>query len=123
MSDPIPNLRVGKKLILEIRHYTLKPGRREEFIEFFEHRNRPALRDAGMLVFGPMRDLENPDKVHWMRAFASMADREKLKDSFYDGAVWNEHIEPVVMPMIAHYEAELAETTDGFEDFSGANSL
>lgn len=123
MSAQTPDLLEAEKLILEIRHYTLKPGRREEFIDFFEHTNRTALRDAGMLVFGPLRDLENPDKVHWMRAFASMDDREKLKDRFYNGAVWNEQIESVVMPMIEHYEAELTETTDGFEDFSGANSL
>lgn len=110
-------------MILEIRHYTLKPGRREEFIEFFEQNNRAALRDAGMLVFGPLRDLENPDKVHWMRAFSSMDSRDRLKDSFYNGPVWNKRIEPLVMPMIDHYEADLVETTDEFENFSGANSL
>lgn len=110
-------------MILEIRHYTLKPGLRETFIEFFERSNRAALREAGMLVFGPLRDLENPDKVHWMRAFASLEEREKLKDSFYNGAVWNERIEPVAMPMIEHYEADLTETTDGFETFNGARSL
>lgn len=110
-------------MILEIRHYTLKPGRREEFIEFFERSNRTALRDAGMLVYGPLRDLENPDKVHWMRAFSSLNDRDRLKDSFYNGPVWNERIEPLAMPMIDCYEAELTETTDGFENFSGTNFL
>ena len=110
-------------MILEIRHYTLKPGCREKFIEFFERRNREALRKAGMLVFGPLRDLENPDKVHWMRAFSSMEEREKLKDTFYNGSVWAEEIEPVAMPLIDHYEAELVETTAGFENFSGKTTL
>jgi len=110
-------------MILEIRHYTLKPGQREAFIDFFEQTNRPALREAGMLVFGPLRDLENPDKVHWMRAFPSMEDRDKIKDGFYDGPVWNKQIEPLVMPMIDHYEAELTETTAGFEGFSGKSAL
>jgi hypothetical protein len=76
-----------------------------------------------MLVFGPMRDLEDPDKVHWIRAFASLESRDRLKDSFYNGPVWNELIEPIVMPMIAHYEAELVETTEGFETFSGDTNL
>ena len=107
-------------MIIEIRHYTLKPNQREDFIAFFERENRPALRDAGMLVFGPMRDLEDPNKVHWMRAFQSMEDRDKIKDGFYDGPVWNAKIEPEVMPMIASYVAELTETTDGFEDFARA---
>ncbi|SMO81926.1 NIPSNAP protein [Ruegeria faecimaris] len=110
-------------MILEIRHYTLKPGRREAFVEFFEKHNRAALRDAGMLVFGPLRDLENPDKVHWMRAFSSLEERDRIKDSFYGEAVWNDQIEPIAMPMIAHYEAELVETTSGFESFDCSKSL
>ena len=110
-------------MILEIRHYTLHPGRREDFIGFFESRNRPALRDAGMLVFGPLRDLENPDKVHWMRAFASPEERERIKDAFYGGTVWAEEIEPTAMAMIAHYEADLTETTAGFEMFDGRTVL
>lgn len=110
-------------MIIEIRHYTLHPGRREAFIDFFERKNRPALRDAGMLVFGPLRDLENPDKVHWMRAFSSLEERDRIKDGFYGGPVWNRRIEPVAMPMIDHYEAELTETTARFEDFGGRTSL
>lgn len=110
-------------MIIEVRHYTLKPDRREEFIEFFERENRVALRDAGMLVFGPLRDMENPDKVHWMRAFSSLEERDRIKDDFYGGPVWNERIEPLAMPMIAHYEADLTETTAGFEDFGGKTSL
>jgi len=110
-------------MIVEIRHYTLKPGLREAFIEYFEKENRPALRHAGMLVFGPLRDLENPDKVHWMRAFPSLEARERIKDGFYDGPVWNKRIEPVVMPMIARYEADVTETTGGFENFSGDTTI
>lgn len=110
-------------MIIEVRHYTLKPGRREEFITFFERENRRALRDAGMLVFGPLRDLENPDKVHWMRAFPSMEERERIKENFYGGSVWSDEIEPLVMPLIAHFEADVTETTDRFEDFRGKASL
>ncbi|MEP2979118.1 MAG: NIPSNAP family protein [Lentilitoribacter sp.] len=106
-------------MIIEIRHYTLNPGRREEFISYFETKNRQALRDAGMVVFGPMRDLEDENKVHWMRAFLSLESRDQIKDAFYDGPVWNEDIEAEVMPMIAHYEADITETTAGFEDFDG----
>jgi len=110
-------------MIIEIRHYTLKTGRREEFIDFFERENRVALRNAGMLVFGPLRDLENPDKVHWMRAFSSIEERDRVKENFYEGPVWNKNIEPLVIPMIAHYEVDFTETTGGFEDFDGGTSL
>ncbi|WP_299640356.1 NIPSNAP family protein [uncultured Ruegeria sp.] len=110
-------------MIIEVRRYTLKPGRREEFFEFFEQESRIALRDVGMLVFGPLRDLDNPDKVHWMRAFSSLEERDRIKDSFYKGPVWNKHIEPLVMPLIAHFEADVTETTNGFESFGGGVSL
>jgi len=110
-------------MILEIRHYTLKPGLREKFIKFFETENRQALRDAGMLVFGPMRDLECPDKVHWIRAFDTLQDRDTLKDNFYNGSIWIEIVEPIAMSMIDHYQVELVETTDGFENFSGSKVL
>ncbi|MFY0595930.1 MAG: NIPSNAP family protein [Cognatishimia sp.] len=110
-------------MILEIRHYTLKPGHRENFIEFFERENRQALRDAGMLVFGPLRDLEDPNKVHWIRAFSTLEDRDRIKNEFYDGPVWHKKIEPKAMSMIAHYEAEVTETTNGFESFSGGAKL
>ena len=110
-------------MILEIRHYTLRPGLREEFIAFFEKHNRAALRDTGMLVFGPLRDLEDADKVHWMRAFPSMEARDLMKNEFYKGPVWHYQIEPIAMSMIKHYEAELTETTDGFETFNGSRTL
>lgn len=110
-------------MILEIRHYTIKAGRREEFIAFFEQSNRQALRNAGMLVFGPLRDLEHGDKVHWIRAFSSLGEREALKGSFYDGPVWNKQIEPVAMSMIEKMSAELTETTTDFQTFDGSKVL
>jgi quinol monooxygenase YgiN len=113
------NIEANGAMIIEIRHYTLKPGRREEFIAFFERKNREALRAAGMLVFGPLRDLENENMVHWMRAFPSLEARDRVKEQFYNGTVWAEQIEPKATGMIASYDAELTETTDRFEDFAG----
>ena len=110
-------------MIVEIRRYTLKPGKREEFIRFFETVNRPALKDAGMLVFGPMRDLDDPDKVHWMRAFPSLEERERVKEAFYDGSVWAKEVEPFVIPLIAHFEASVVSTAEGFEGFKGTPDL
>ena len=105
-------------MIIEIHHYTLKAGQREALISFFEQVNRPALEAAGMDVFGPMRDLEDENRVHWMRRFESLAHREIVKDAFYDRPVWLRDVEPTVMPMIDHYEAELVETTAEFKSFT-----
>ena len=37
-------------MIVEVRSYRIKPGRREEFIRFFETRSIPALRAHGIAV-------------------------------------------------------------------------
>jgi hypothetical protein len=58
-----------------------------------------------------------------VRAFPSLEERDRIKESFYGGPVWNRHIEPLVIPLIAHYEADLTETTEGFEGFGGRISL
>ena len=42
---------------VELRSYRIKPGRREEFIEFFETRSLPTLRSHGPLVPESLRSL------------------------------------------------------------------
>ena len=50
-------------MIVEVRSYRIKPGKRDEFIKFFETRSVPALREYGMKIVGPLLDVENPNKV------------------------------------------------------------
>lgn len=49
--------------------------------------------------------------------------RQKIKDAFYDGAVWNRQIEPLVMHLIAHFEVEVTESTGHFESFSDPSNI
>ena len=57
-------------MIVEVRSYRIKPGRREEFIKFFETRSIPALRSYGMKILGPLLDLENPNKFVFLAQFS-----------------------------------------------------
>jgi heme-degrading monooxygenase HmoA len=75
-------------MIVEVRSYRVTPGRREEFIRFFETRAVPALRAHGMKVLGPLLDLENPNKFVWLRSFPSLEERDRMKTAFYEGEVW-----------------------------------
>jgi hypothetical protein len=100
-------------MIVEVRSYRIKPGRREEFIEFFESRSILALRAGGMKVFGPLLDLENPNKFVWLRMFPTLEAREQMRDAFYGGDLWKNELEAIAMPMLESYDVILCATTPG----------
>ena len=101
-------------MIVEVRTYRVKPGRRDEFIKFFETHSIPALREFGIKVTGPMIDLENPDRFVWLRCFPSIEERERMKEEFYGGDPWKSELEAIAMPMLESYDWTLCETTAGF---------
>jgi len=100
-------------MIVEVRSYRIKPGRREEFIEFFETRSVPALRSHGMKVLGPLLDLENPNKFVFLRSFPSLDERDRMKNDFYEGELWKNELELIAMPMLESYDVILCETSPG----------
>ena len=100
-------------MIVEVRSYRIKPGRREEFIRFFETRAAPALRERGMKIIGPMLDVENPNKFVFLRGFPSLEERDRMKEEFYEGELWKNELEGIAMPMIDSYDVILCETSPG----------
>lgn len=100
-------------MIVEVRSYRIKPGHRAEFIELFETRAVPAMREYGMKVVGPLLDVENPNKFVFLRSFPSMEERDRMKDAFYEGPVWKNELEAIAMPMLDSYDVILCETSPG----------
>ena len=101
-------------MIVEVRSYRIKPGRRAEFINFFETRAVPALRSYGMTILGPLLDLENPNKFVWLRSFPSLEERERMRDAFYASELWKNELEEIAMPMLESYDVILCETSSGY---------
>jgi NIPSNAP len=101
-------------MIVEVRSYRIKPGRREEFIRFFQTRAIPALRAHGMQVLGPLLDIENPNKFVWLRSFPSLDRRESMKADFYEGPLWKNELEAIAMPMLDSYDVVLCEMPPGY---------
>lgn len=101
-------------MVVEVRSYRIKPGQRAEFIRLFEKRAVPALRSHGMLIMGPLIDLENPNKLVWLRSFPSLDERDRMKSAFYDGEFWKNELESIAMPMIDSYDVILCETSPGY---------
>lgn len=100
-------------MIVEVRSYRITPGRRAEFIKFFEERSIPALQSYGMKVVGPFLDVENPNKFVWLRCFPSLEERDRMKEEFYGGDLWKDELEAIAMPMLESYDVILCETTPG----------
>ncbi len=100
-------------MIIEMRTYKLKPGKREEFLEVFRTRSMPAHAEIGMRILGPWLSIEDPDTFFFMRGFPDLASREPMKAKFYEGVLWKSELEQVLMPMIEKYDVVLVDDPEG----------
>jgi len=100
-------------MIIEMRTYKLKPGKRSEFLEIFRTRSVPAHDEIGMKILGPFLSIEDPDTFFFMRGFPNLESREPMKAKFYEGELWKRELEDVLMPMIEKYEVVLVDDPEG----------
>jgi hypothetical protein len=100
-------------MIIEMRTYRTKPGKRSEFIRIFRSRSMPAHADIGMKILGPFLSIEDPDTFFFMRGFPDVPSREPMKAKFYEGELWKRELESVLMPMLDTYEVVLVDDPEG----------
>lgn len=74
--------------IVELRQYTMYPGKRDELISLFEDRFIESQEATGMRIAATFRDLADPDRFVWVRGFADMQKRHDALAAFYYGPVW-----------------------------------
>ena len=77
--------------VLELRDYTLHPGRRDELITLFEREFIESQEATGQRVIAQFRDLDRADHFVWLRGFADMDSRRRALEGFYGGPVWAAH--------------------------------
>jgi hypothetical protein len=77
--------------VIELRDYTLHPGRRDELIALFEREFVESQEALGMRVIATFRDLDQPNHFVWLRGFTDMDARRTALEAFYDGPVWSAH--------------------------------
>ncbi len=99
-------------MIIEMRTYKLMPNMRARFLETFLTKSIPEHRRLGMFVRGPYLSIEDADTFFFMRGFPDLASREPLKASFYEGTLWKQELEHILMPMIEKFEVVLIDDTD-----------
>jgi NIPSNAP len=79
--------------IVEVRQYTLHPGRRDVLIDLFDREFIESQEALGIKVIGQFRDLGNPNRFVWLRGFRDMPSRAQALKDFYGGPVWKAHRE------------------------------
>src|SRR6266516_3123274 len=83
-------------MIIEMRTYKTKPGKRSEFLEIFRSKSIPAHEEIGMKILGPFLSVEDPDTFFFMRGFPDIASREPMKAKFYEGELWKRELEKIL---------------------------
>ncbi len=96
-------------MIIEMRTYKTKPGKRSQFLDIFHSKSIPAHMEIGMKILGPFLSIEDPDTFFWMRGFPDVASREPMKAEFYEGELWKGELENILLPMLDKYEVVLVE--------------
>lgn len=100
-------------MIIEMRTYKTKPGRRAEFLDSFRRKSVPAHDEIGMKILGPLLSIEDPDTFFFMRGFPDLDSRDPMKAKFYEGALWKNELENIMMPMLERYDVVLVDDPDG----------
>lgn len=86
--------------ILELRQYTLHRGQRDTLIALFDRELVEPQEAAGIRVVGQFRDLDDPDRFVWLRAFPDMSARAEALTAFYGGPAWAAHRDAANATMI-----------------------
>jgi len=102
--------------VFELRQYTLRPGRRDDLIELFDREFVETQEAVGIRVIGQFRDVDDPDRFVWIRAFEDMESRRRALEAFYGGPVWAAHRDAANATMIDSSDVLLLKPGRAFED-------
>ena len=103
MTEPIGESLEQTRLccpVVELRQYTLHPGKRDALIDLFDREFIEPQETLGIKVIGQFRDLDHLDRFVWLRGFRDMTSRAKALSDFYGGPVWKTHREAANATMI-----------------------
>ncbi|MEI6303323.1 MAG: NIPSNAP family protein [Betaproteobacteria bacterium] len=81
-------------MLFEIRTYTCKPGKRDEWVKWAEEKVIPFQVAKGVVVVGSFVSSDDPDVYVWIRRFSDQADKDHLYKAVYEDPVWKSDIGP-----------------------------
>ena len=98
-------------MIVEIRRYQIVPGKRDEFIAFFDAEVAPAMRAAGMNIMGRYASLEDDTTFVFLRSFADEAERAAQTEAFYGSPAWLDDIKDRALAMETDWTVDVVTDT------------
>lgn len=87
-------------MFYEFRQYTIKDGRRAEWVGFMEQVIIPFQVSKGMVVLGSFTDEEDESLYYWIRRFKNEKERERLYKAVYESDEWKNELGPKVGTML-----------------------
>ena len=75
-------------MFYELRQYTIRTGKMNEWVEFMEGEIIPFQVGKGMVITGSFRGEEDDSVYVWTRRFDSEAQREQLYKDVYESDEW-----------------------------------
>ncbi len=74
--------------VIELRNYLLKPGKRDEFIQYFKDHFVHPQNEMGVYTPGLFTIKNEENRFFWIRGFDNMEQRSGFLPAFYGGEVW-----------------------------------
>ena len=103
-------------MLIEMRTYKIKPGKRTEFLEVLESKAVPEHQKIGVKILGPFLSIEDEVTFFGCGLFPiSKAGRKRGVN--YEGKLWKEELEQKLMPILEKYEVVVVEAKEGLGDW------
>ncbi len=77
--------------VVELRRYTTTPGKRGDFVRYFDSYFPEAFEQLGAMIFGQFVERDDANRVIWLRGFKDIQARPVVNAAFYYGPLWREH--------------------------------
>ncbi len=100
-------------MLVEIRRYEIAPGRRDEFVRFFDEQVLPEMRRFGMNVLGQFVSVEDATTFYYLRAFVDEDQRNRQTRAFYESPAWLDRLRDRALAMETGWVVEVVAPTPG----------
>jgi len=113
MDQAVVTPAVETSPVVELRQYTLHPGKRDVLMSLFEKKFVTSQEALGIHLHGEFRDVDDPNRFVWLRGFSGMDARPGALESFYTGPAWRENRTEANATMVDSDNVLLLQPADG----------